>query len=181
MLLLLILGEEIFSFAFGKSWNISGMYIKILVPWIFLVFLSLPISSLYMLFDKQGTWLTFSLVLLITRVVALVIGGIYGGPEFALGLFSFTGILFWLWNNAYLLNLVGIDKRKSVEVFIKYTAIGIIVSIPLILLKVVSANFYLILLAVGIIMPIYYGITLHDDPMLKKIFSNLFVKIKNKI
>jgi hypothetical protein len=128
----------------------------------------LPISALYMIFDKQGVWFTFSMILLISRVVALVIGGTYGGPEFALGLFSFTGILFWLWNNAYLLNLAGINKRESVEVLIKYTTIGVIVSIPLILLKVFSVNFYVIFLAAGIITPIYYGITLHNDPTFKK-------------
>ena len=182
MILLLILGEEIFTFAFGESWYISGVYIKILVPWIFLVFLSSPISTLYSVYDKQGVWFTFSMVLLISRVAALVIGGTYGGsPEFTLGLFSFTGVLFWLWNNAYLLNLAGISKRESVEVLIKYTIIGSIVSIPLILLQVLSVNFYLILLAAVIITPIYYGITLHDDPTFKRLFSAFIVNVKNKI
>jgi len=181
MILLLILGEEIFTFAFGKSWYISGVYIKILVPWIFLVFLSLPISALYMLYDKQRVWFTFSMILLISRVVSLVIGGTYGGPEFALGLFSFTGIIFWLWNNAYLLNLAGISKKESVEVLVKYTTIGLIISIPLILLKAFSINFYVILLATGIITTIYYVITLHDDPTFKKTLSAFIINLKNKI
>jgi lipopolysaccharide exporter len=184
MILLLILGEEIFTFAFGKSWYISGVYVKILVPWIFLVFLSSPISTLYSVYDKQGVWFTFSMVLLISRVVALVIGGTYGAPGdpmFALGLFSFTGVLFWLWNNAYLLNLAGISKSESIVVLIKYTIIGSIVSIPLILLQLLSVNFYLILLAAVIITPIYYGITLHDDPIFKRMFSAFLVNVKNKI
>jgi lipopolysaccharide exporter len=181
MILLLILGEEIFTFAFGKSWYISGVYVKILVPWIFLVFLSSPISTLYSVYDKQGVWFTFSMVLLISRVVALVIGGTYGDPVFALGLFSFTGVLFWLWNNAYLLNLAGISKSESIIVLIKYTIIGSLVSIPLILLQMLSVNFYLILLAAVIITPIYYGITLHDDPTFKRMFSALLVNVKNKI
>lgn len=181
MLLLLILGEELFTFAFGKNWYISGIYVKILIPWIFLVFLSLPISALYMIFDKQGVWFTFSMILLVSRVVALVIGGTYGGPEFALGLFSFTGILFWLWNNAYLLNLAGINKRESVEILLKYTAIGVVVSIPLILLKVFAVNFYVILLATGIITPIYYIVTLHDDPTFKRTLSAFLINVKNRI
>ena len=181
MILLVIMGEEIFTFAFGKSWYISGTYVKILVPWIFLVFLSSPISTLYSVFEKQRVWFTFSMILLISRVVALVIGGTYGSPEFALGLFSLTGVLFWLWNNAYLLNLAGINKMESVKILIKYTAIGVIVSIPLILLEVLSANFYVILLAAVIITPIYYGITLHDDPTFKRLFSAFLVNIKSKI
>lgn len=181
MILLIILGEEIFTFAFGKSWYISGVYVKILVPWIFLVFLSSPISTLYSIYNKQGIYFTFSMILLISRVVALVIGGSYGDPEFALGLFSFTGILFWLWNNAYLLNLVGISKRESVEVLIKYTIIGSIVSIPLILLQLFSVNIYLVLLAAAVITPIYYGITLHNDPTFRRMFSAFLLNVKSKI
>ena len=181
MILLFLLGEEISTFYLGESWYLSGTYIRILVPWIFLVFLSSPISALYMVFDKQGTWFTFSIILLISRLATLVIGGTYGSPEFALGLFSFTGIILWLWNNAYLLNLAGVNKMENLKILIKYTAIGITVSIPLILLKMLSVNVYVILLAVGIITPIYYGITSYDDPTFKRMFSAFIVKVKNKI
>jgi O-antigen/teichoic acid export membrane protein len=181
MMILLILGGEIFTFAFGKNWYISGVYIRILIPWIFLVFLSLPISALYMIFDKQSVWFAFSMILLISRVVALVIGGTYGGPEFALGLFSFTGIIFWLWNNAYLLHLAGINKRESVEVILKYTAIAGVVSIPLILLKYFSVNIYVLLLAAVIITPIYYIITLREDPTFKKMSLAFLTNLKSKI
>lgn len=180
MILLLILGEEIFTFAFGEGWHVSGTYVKILVPWIFLVFLSSPISTLYSVFEKQKVWLTFSMILLVSRVVALAIGGRYGSPELALGLFSFTGVIFWLWNNAYLLNLAGINKMESVEILIKYASIGIAVSIPLILLEIFSANFYIILLAAVIITPIYYGLTLRDDPTFRKMFSAFLVNVKNR-
>jgi len=181
MILLMILGEEVFTFAFGKNWYISGTYVKILVPWIFLVFLASPISSLYSVYEKQKVWFTYSMALLVSRFVALSIGGIYSkSPEFSLALFSFTGAIFSLWNNAYLLNLVGISKRESLEILIKYIAIGVAVSIPLILLEALSASFYVIILAAIIITPIYYGITLRDDPTFKKIFSTFLVNIKNR-
>jgi len=181
MLLLLILGEEIFTFAFGKSWAVSGTYVRILIPWIFLVYLSSPISTLYSVFEKQGVWLTFSIILLISRVAALVIGGIYGeSPEFTLSLFSFTGVIFWLWNNAYLLNLAGINKTDSAKILIRYTAIGLVVCIPLVILDMLSVNFYIILLAVGILTPVYYGIVLREDPAFQKIVSTFLVKVRHK-
>jgi lipopolysaccharide exporter len=181
MILLLILGEEISAIAFGESWYLSGIYVKILTPWMFLVFLSMPLSALYMVFEKQGLWFMYSIILLISRVVVLVVGGTYGSPEFALGLFSFTGIMFCLWNNAYLLSLAGVNKMESIEVFFKYTTISIIISIPLILLKMLSVNFYIILLAVGIMTPIYYFVTLHDDQKFKSMFLAFLVNAKNKI
>ena len=180
MILLMLLGEQIFTFAFGESWYISGIYVKILVPWIFLVFLSSPISTLYNIFEKQKVWLIFSIILLVSRVVALLIGGTYGSPEFALALYSFTGIVFWLWNNAYLLGLAGISKKESIEVLIKYTTIGLVVSIPIILIEMISTSFYIIIFAAVVMTVIYYAITLHDDPMFRKMFSTLLVNVRNR-
>ncbi|MDM7919378.1 MAG: oligosaccharide flippase family protein [Methanosarcina sp.] len=181
MILLMIIGEQVFTFAFGESWSVSGIYMRILLPWIFLVFLSSPISTLYNICDKQSVWLTFSLILLISRVVALFIGGTYGGPEFALTFFSFTGVIFWLWNNAYLLNLVGIDKRESCGILVKYTAIGLVVAVPLILLEMLTSNFYIMLFVVAIITPIYYGITFHEDPMFRKMSLRFLANVKKRI
>lgn len=180
MILLMILGEQIFVFAFGEDWGISGTYVRILVPWIFLVFLSSPISTLYNVFEKQTVWLTFSIILLVSRIAALVIGGTYGSPEFALALYSFTGIVFWLWNNAYLLGLAGISKKESVEILIRYMTIGLVVSIPLILIELISSSFYVILFAAVVITVIYYAITLHDDPAFRKMFSSFLVNVRNR-
>ncbi|WIM44354.1 lipopolysaccharide biosynthesis protein [Methanosarcina mazei] len=180
MILLVILGEQIFTFAFGEEWGISGTYVRILVPWIFLVFLSSPITTLYNVFEKQKVWLIFSMSLLVSRVVALVIGGRYGSPEFALALYSFTGIVFWLWNNAYLLGLAGISKKERLEVLIKYAIIGFAVSIPLILVELISSSFYVIIITAVITTVMYYAITLHEDPMFKKMFSSFLIKVKNR-
>jgi O-antigen/teichoic acid export membrane protein len=180
MILLIILGEQIFTFAFGDDWDVAGTYVKILVPWIFLVFLSSPITTLYNVFEKQKVWLTFSIVLLVSRVIALVIGGTSGTPEFALALYSFTGAVFWLWNNAYLLGLAGISKKESIYVLAKYAVIGLVVSAPLVLLEMISSSFYVIMFAAVVVTIIYYTIALHEDPMFRKIFSSFLVKVKNR-
>lgn len=180
MILLMILGEQIFIFTFGDKWGISGTYVRILIPWIFLVFLSSPITTLYNVFEKQKVWLTFSIFLLISRVIALVIGGIYGTPEFALALYSFTGAVFWLWNNAYLLGLAGISKKESINVLIKYAVIGLVVSIPLILVELISSSFYVVMFVAVIVTVAYYIIALHEDPMFREIFTSILVKVRNR-
>lgn len=180
MILLIILGEQIFTFVFGDEWGIAGTYVKILVPWIFLVFLSSPITTLYNVFEKQKVWLTFSMVLLASRVIALVIGGTNGTPEFALALYSFTGVVFWLWNNAYLLGLAGISKKESIDVLAKYAIISLIVSIPLIVVEWISSNFYVTMFVAVVVTIAYYAIALHEDPMFKKMFSSFLVKVKNR-
>jgi O-antigen/teichoic acid export membrane protein len=150
------------------------------VPWIFLVFLSSPISTLYNVFERQKVWLIFSIVLLVSRVVALFIGGTYGDPEFALALYSFTGIVFWLWNNAYLLGLAGISKKESIGTLIKYATIGLVVSAPLIMIEMIFSSFYVIIFAAVVVTGIYYAITLHDDPMFRKMFSAFIISVRNR-
>ncbi|AKB76713.1 O-antigen flippase Wzx [Methanosarcina horonobensis HB-1 = JCM 15518] len=180
MILLMLLGEQIFTFAFGEEWGISGIYVRILVPWIFLVFLSSPITTLYNVFEKQKVWLIFSIALLASRIIALIIGGSHGTPEFALALYSFTGIAFWLWNNAYLLGLAGISKKESIGVLVKYAVISLIVSTPLILIELISSNFYVIMFVAVVVTVVYYLIALHEDPMFRKMFSSFLVKVKNR-
>ncbi len=180
MILLILIGEQIFTFVFGNEWGIAGTYVKILIPWIFLVFLSSPITTLYNVFEKQKVWLTFSMALLVSRVIALVIGGTYGTPEFALALYSFTGAVFWLWNNAYLLELSGISKKESIDVLVKYAVISLVASIPLILIKLVSSNFYVVMFVAVVVTIVYYAIALHEDPMFRKMLSSFLVKVKNR-
>ena len=57
------------------------------------------------------------MVLLISRVVALVIGGIYGGPEFALGLFEFYRNFILALEQCIFTEPSGIDKRESVVIY----------------------------------------------------------------
>lgn len=168
MLILIILGEELFSYIFGSDWAASGTYAKILMPWMFLVFIASPLSTLYSVLEKQNIGLWFNLVLLVSRIGALYIGAMYGGPIFALIFFSVTGIIFWGWNNYYLLKIAGIGLRESSILVIKYLSIGIVISIPLILAKSFILNTHVLFLLAGIMTMVYYSVVVYEDPLIRK-------------
>jgi O-antigen/teichoic acid export membrane protein len=178
MLVLMILGEELFSFIFGPDWVVSGTYVRILIPWMFLVFIASPLSTLYSVFEKQEVGLGFNISLLLSRIGALYIGAMYGGPIFALVFFSFTGVIFWGWNNYYLLKIADVGLRESISIAVKYIIIASVISIPIIFGKFFLLNMYVLFLIAGITTLIYYLVVIYDDQLLRNEIFRLFESVK---
>jgi len=172
MILLMILSEKIFGLIFGAEWSISGIYVKILVPWLFLVFISSPLSTLFSVLEKQEVGLFFNLTLLISRIFALYIGGYYGGPVFAMTLFSATGIVFWGWMNMYLLKISNVELKESFYVLIKYLLMAFIVSLPVILTNYLELPISILLTVTGISTTFYYLIIIYEDANLRNELFN---------
>lgn len=107
---LFIIGLIIFSIIFvlsffltdilGEKWSNTGIFIRILLPLIFLAFLNSPISSIITILKKQKKILSLDILKLVLRF-----GGIYIGYKFynsmivAIVLFSLIGIIY----NAFLM------------------------------------------------------------------------------
>ena len=162
------MGEELFGFIFGSNWVVSGTYVKILIPWMFLVFIASPLSTLYSVLEKQQVGLYFNIGLLLSRIIALYIGAMYGGPVFALAFFSFTGVIFWGWNNYYLLKIAGVGLRESIALTLKYITIASIISTPIIWAKYFSLNAYVLFFVAGIMTLVYYFVVAYDDKFIRK-------------
>ena len=54
ILLLTLIGEDLFIVAFGERWAEAGVYMQILGLWIFFQFISSPISTLFAVLEKQN-------------------------------------------------------------------------------------------------------------------------------
>ncbi|WP_056706134.1 MULTISPECIES: lipopolysaccharide biosynthesis protein [unclassified Nocardioides] len=59
----------------GPSWTDAGTYAQILTPWLYLNLATSPISMVYLVTERQGTLLTFSLVYMVAPMVCLVLLG----------------------------------------------------------------------------------------------------------
>lgn len=79
VMLLTVVGPELFSFVFGEVWIEAGNYIQILSLWIIFWFLYSPLSVIYVVLEKQKLGLWFNMVNLSTRFLSLLIGGMVGG------------------------------------------------------------------------------------------------------
>lgn len=92
-ILMLVFGKWIFSFTFGTQWERSGVYVQILAPWAILWFISSPISSIYIIMQKQNISFFTSSLNLITRILSLYIGYRFKSDILGLVLFMISGLL----------------------------------------------------------------------------------------
>ena len=74
MLLLILLGPNLFGFIFGEAWRQAGEFASWMAPWIYLTFVSSPITTVTAVMERQKQGLVFHLVLLGMRIIALYVG-----------------------------------------------------------------------------------------------------------
>jgi lipopolysaccharide exporter len=168
ILILIIVGEELFTLILGAQWGAAGGYARILAPWLFLVFISSPMSTVLSILEKQHMSLYFNILQLASRIIALYVGGIYGGPTLALILFSLVGVISVGWMNSYILRISGMMLSKTIGDLTKYALMAMAVSIPVLVAKFLSTSIILLLVMIAISACIYYAIIISRDPILKK-------------
>ena len=131
--ILALRGKEIFGFLFGTNWEFSGSLARILAPWLFMVFISSPLSTILIAKEKQKISMIFNILLLVTRAAALAVGGILLKEiTLTVGLYSFTGFLFFTILGIYSLYLAGVDLLKAALFLVKVILICVI---PLVLIN----------------------------------------------
>jgi O-antigen/teichoic acid export membrane protein len=95
---IIIAGPFLFSFVFGSEWDMAGRYAQLLAPWLFLQYINKPAVSAIPALGLQKGLLIYELFSTATKVIALWAGfAILGSSLSALGLFSFVGVLAYLW------------------------------------------------------------------------------------
>jgi len=112
MLLLMLVGEDLFVFVFGGVWAEAGTFTQILSIWAFIWFLSSPLHSLYNILEKQDFGLKFNIANFGTRLAALTIGGVLGSPYLAIALFAISGIVVYGYVTYLLLVYSGVNLAR---------------------------------------------------------------------
>lgn len=130
-LLLSLIGEDIFVVVFGAQWSEAGMYVQILALWIFFVFITSPITTLFSVLEKQRAFLLFNIFLFISRALTLTLGGLSGNIRFTLTIFSLVGIIGYAAICSWLLNktnvmVSGIFEKVSKYLYYCIPALGLV-------------------------------------------------------
>ncbi len=73
---IMIWGPDLFEFVFGAAWREAGVYARILSPWLFLNFISSPISHLPVILNRQRRFFIYSLVGNALVVASLAAGSV---------------------------------------------------------------------------------------------------------
>lgn len=115
MIMVSIVSPELFSVVFGQAWYNSGVYVQWLTVWLLFVFISSPISGIFIILEKQKESMIFNGILFSSRIFVLLIGGLLGSPLLSIALFGITGAFLWFIQIVWLLNIVGIKVIRVIK------------------------------------------------------------------
>jgi len=105
-LLLFLFSPPLFDWFLGSGFETTGYYVRILTPFVFLVFLVTPLNFIPLMLNRQRKAFVIDLVNLAARVAALATGIWYQSVEMALILYTISGVcintylLFWFYHIA---------------------------------------------------------------------------------
>lgn len=112
LLLLLVIGDDAFTVAFGANWTQAGVFSQVISLAMLGVFLHSPISSLFDLLELQSAHFRYNCVNLVGKLGALVIGGVLGSPIVALILFTAFSVVALAVVDSWLFVRAGVDLTR---------------------------------------------------------------------
>jgi len=178
--LLLIIGPEIFGVFLGARWTEAGVYVQILTPHLFMVFVLESIMNLFGTLGKQELNLLTSALYLILRVGIIVGGGLLlSDVRLTLFIFMVFNVLFDLWHTLLLLRAAKLSARWPLYHFIRCAVYVLPSVIPIAALKwwLGLEAIYLIALTPIFLIP-YIVLVLRYDRELYNLFWKYLQRVR---
>ncbi|MCC5881193.1 MAG: oligosaccharide flippase family protein [Halomonas sp.] len=95
-IVLVLIGPDLFALVFGERWREAGEFARWMAPWLYLVFVTSPLSHLFSVLERQGQGLIFQTVMLVVRVAAIAIGAAADDLLLTVALFSLGSAACWI-------------------------------------------------------------------------------------
>ena len=183
--LIAIVGPDVFNVYLGTRWTESGIFARIVSPWLFMVLIFVPVRSLYGSLEKQGAKLSFTILLFLCRVSVLICcgtmintGNTVHDARLTLTFFTVVSTLILLWQSVYLIRQSKLSLLRPIFHFFR-CVLYISPSIAIVAVSKWLANFnswILIIITVVSTIP-YIFLILRQDDELRKLFMNLVKKV----
>jgi len=175
ILILTLIGGDLFSVVFGGLWQDAGIFAQILGIWTFIWFISSPLSTIYIVLEKQDFGFQYNVANLITRLLSLIIGGIMQSVYIALFLFGLSGIIVYGYLCLSMMKFSGVSWSRMKKIILPnlfyFTPVGAL----LIGLKIFNFNSIFLVFIACIITIIYYLYILKTDTQLRTILNQVIL------
>lgn len=120
VVLMMIVGGDIFEFMFGSRWRPSGAYILYLGPWIIFSAISAPLTRLFDVLERQRLELLTAFAMSVVIAASIVVGGRSGRLEYTLLLLGAGGAFVRLCQTVLLLRLAHVSYASLFGPYLKY-------------------------------------------------------------
>ena len=108
-----IFADDIFAFMFGSAWIEAGEYIQILSPWILLIFIGAPLSTIVHIYNQQRKALIIEVISIVVKLLILVLFGSLSSVEITLITLSIFSSCVILYSLSWYFSLVKKDVRNN--------------------------------------------------------------------
>jgi lipopolysaccharide exporter len=169
ILILTIVGSDVFTVIFGKAWAEAGIYAQILSLWAFVWFISSPLTAIYVVVKKYHFGFHYNFFNLITRLLSLTIGGLLGNARTALILFSLSGVAVYGYLCLKMMSYAGVKNSKVMKIVISNFILFVPAGTVIIILKILEIDKILLVIFSGMIVCLYYVYILKKDAQMIKI------------
>lgn len=115
-ILIVVLGPDMFSLVFGEPWRQAGEFARWMAPWIYIQFVSSPLSLVYTILEEQKRGLVFQALLFILQAMALFAGVLLNDLKGTIILISGASIV------AYAYMILEISRLSNLSI----TIIGVV-------------------------------------------------------
>jgi lipopolysaccharide exporter len=173
ILVLTFIGKDVFSVVFGQIWAEAGVYSQILSIWALIWFITSPLSTLYIVLEKQEFGLIFNFANFVSRVVSLVIGGMLGSPILALILFAVSGIFVYGYLGFKMLEYSQVERSHSKKIIITSLIKFIPAGFLLLMMILLGASSILLVITGILLCVIYYSYIIKTDSQIQSLFFSI--------
>jgi lipopolysaccharide exporter len=181
LLVFSFIGSDLFIVVFGQKWAEAGVYTQILSIWTIFWFISSPISNVFSIAEKQEQGLRINLLIFVTRLASLWIGGLIGQPRISIMLFSITGVFVYGYMCYAVLKISEVSVKKVLLIQWKYFRLSIPVGLGLGVMKFFSVTGWIQLSFAALTTIIYYFFVIRDDEQMLGTINKLLLKFKIKL
>lgn len=169
-LVLLVSGQELFAFVFGNEWMEAGNYIEYLAIWIFLNFVSAPLSTIFSVVDKLKFFMCWNFILFFSRVLIIVVFAQFDDPKLVVFFYGLIGVAAYLFLNMIIVYYSGGSVKKAIFILLG----TLIKTIPFVFFIKLGLfwglkNLYLVVFIIFVAL-LYYLIIIFSNSSLRKIF-----------
>ncbi len=130
-LILILLGPDLFAFVFGAQWRQAGEFARWMAPWLYLVFVSSPLSTIFAVMDRQKQGLVFQIILLVSRLTAIGVGAWIGDLSITVMLFAGASALCWLGFLFWVAHVAGNPARSMWQPSLAAFGFALLATLPI--------------------------------------------------
>ncbi len=166
LLVLSLVGRDLFIVFFGAEWAEAGLYTQILSLWTFFWFISSPLSNLFTVLERQEFSLKINLAIFLTRLASLLIGGWLKSPRLAFALFALSGVLTYGYLSVVIINISGVPWNRIWRILWTHFWPFLPVGVVLLGVQYVQHNSWPVTILAGVVVAGYVLFTITRDPVM---------------